>query len=81
MGFNLKYWNPICGVYFLEGSILEKYGKTASRRLRPDLGNNTRAATAGLGSIGLEWQKGKRKFIKEILLRTLNYKIGLYGKL
>ena len=52
-----------------------------SGRLGPDLGNNARAATAGLGPIGLKWQKGKRKFKKEILLRTLNYKIGLYGKL
>ena len=34
---------------------MEKNGKTAGffGRLRPDWGNTTRAATAGLGSIGL----------------------------
>ena len=58
IGFNLMYWTPICGKYFLEGSILEKYGKMwkngrFSGRLRPDWGNTARAAMAGLGSIGL----------------------------
>ena len=35
---------------------MEKYGKTAvfSVRLRPDWGNTTWAATAGLGSKGLK---------------------------
>ena len=35
---------------------MEKYGKMAvfSGRLRPDWGDTTRAATAGLGSIGLK---------------------------
>ena len=34
---------------------MEKYGKNGrfSGRLRPDWGNTTRAAMAGLGSIGL----------------------------
>ena len=59
MGFNLIYWTPICDEYFLHCSILEKCGKIRktdvfSRRLRPDWGNTTWAATAGLGSIGLK---------------------------
>ena len=32
IGFNLIYWSPICGKYFLDCSNLEnveKYGKTA----------------------------------------------------
>ena len=46
------------GLYFLEGSFLEKCGKIwkngrFSGRLRPDWGNTAWAATAGLGSIGL----------------------------
>ena len=58
MGFNLIYWTPMCGKYFLEGSILEKCGKIwkngrFSGRLWPDWGNTTWAAMAGLGSIGL----------------------------
>ena len=56
MGFNLIYWNPNGGKYFLEGSHFEKYGKKTavfSRQLRPDWGNTARAATAGLGSKGL----------------------------
>ena len=51
MGFNLIYWTYICGKYFLNGSFLEKYGKTAvfpggygligeipHGRIRPDWG-------------------------------------------
>ena len=58
MGFHLIYWTPICGEYFLHCSILEKCGKIwkngcFSGRLRPDWGNTARAATAGLGSKGL----------------------------
>ena len=49
---HLIYWTPICGEYFLHGSILEKCGKiwekaVFSGRLRPDWGNTTRAAMAG----------------------------------
>ena len=29
IGFNLIYWSPICGKYFLDCSFLEKYGKMA----------------------------------------------------
>ena len=52
------YWTPICGKYLLDCSILEKCGKIwkngrFSGRLRSDWGNTTRAATAGLGSKGL----------------------------
>ena len=55
--FNLICWTHICGKYFLNGSILEKCGKIwknsrFSGRLRPDWGNTTWEATAGLGSIG-----------------------------
>ena len=58
ISFNSIYDTPISGKYFFGGSILEKCGKTwkngpFSGGLRPDWGNNTRAATAGLGSIGL----------------------------
>ena len=28
-GFNLIYWTPICGKYFLFWENVEKYGKTA----------------------------------------------------
>ena len=38
MGFDLIYWNPIMCEYFLEGFLLEKYGKTF-----------VQAATTGLG--------------------------------
>ena len=63
MGFNLIYWNPICGQYFLVGTFLEKCGKMwkngrFSGRLRPDWGNTTRAAMAGLRSIGLSANLG-----------------------
>ena len=47
MGFNLIYWTPLCGKYFLDGSILEK--RLFSGQLQPDWGNPTWAATAGLG--------------------------------
>ena len=60
MGFNLIYWTYICGLYFLNGSFLEKCGKIwkngrFSGRLRPDWGNTARADTAGLGSKGLTY--------------------------
>ena len=68
MGFYLIYWTPICGKYFLNGSFLEKCGKIwknghFSGRLRPDWGNTARAATAGLGSKGLNstWDMGPFK--------------------
>ena len=58
MGYNLIYWNPMGGCYFLFGSNLEKYGNfwkngRFSGRIWPDWGNTTRADLAGLGSIGL----------------------------
>ena len=58
MGFNLIFWNPICGQYFLKCTLLEKYGKISknsrfSGRLWPDWGNTAQAAMAGLGPIGL----------------------------
>ena len=58
MGFNLIYWNPMSGSYFLYGSILEKCGNFRkngrfSGRIWPDWGNTTWADMAGLGSIGL----------------------------
>ena len=58
MGFNLIYWTPMSGSYFLYGSILEKCGHfwkngRFSGRIWPDWGNTTRADMAGLGSIGL----------------------------
>ena len=61
IGFNLIYWNPICGKYFLDCSFLEKCGKIwkngrFSGRLRPDWGKNAWAATAGLGSKGINPQ-------------------------
>ena len=46
MGFNLIYWTPICGTYFLDGFILEKCGQIWKRAI-------VRAATAGLGCKGL----------------------------
>ena len=59
MGFDLIYWTPICGKYFLNVSFWEKCGKIwknghFSGRLRPDWGNTARAAMAGLGSKGLK---------------------------
>ena len=58
-GFNLIYWTPICGKYFLDCPILEKCGKIwknsrFSGRLRPDWANTAQVATAGLGSKGLK---------------------------
>ena len=58
IGFNLIYWSPICGKYFLDCSFLEKCGKIwingrFSGWLGPDWRNTARAATAGLGSKGL----------------------------
>ena len=66
MGFNLIYWNPMDGCYFLFGSNLEKYGKfwkngRFSGRIWPDWGNITRADLAGLGSIGL---RNKNKILR-----------------
>ena len=58
MGFNLIYRNHICGLYFLDGSPLEKYGNFWKNGhfpgwIWPDLGNTAWADMAGLGSIGL----------------------------
>ena len=55
MGFNLIYWTPILGEYFLVCSILEKCGKIwenghFSGRLWPDLGKNH---MGGYGLIGV----------------------------
>ena len=63
--FNLIYDTPISGKYFYLGSILEKCGKIwkngcFSGRLWPDWGNTTRAAMAGLGSIGLILNNGHK---------------------
>ena len=46
--------NTFLGVLFWKN--VEKYGKTAvfPGGIRPDWGNTTRAATAGLGFIGLK---------------------------
>ena len=33
MNFNLIYWTPICGKYFLEGSILKKMWKNMEKQL------------------------------------------------
>ena len=57
--FNLIFWTPICGEYFLHCSILEKWGEKwkncrFSGQLWPDWGNTARAATARLGSQGLK---------------------------
>ena len=51
MGYNLIYWNHICGLYFLNGSPLEKCDFFLEKR--PDWGNTAPADMAGLGSIGL----------------------------
>ena len=58
MGFNLIYWPPICGNYFLDGSILEKDGKIwknfcFSMPLWLVWGNAAWAGTAGFRSKGL----------------------------
>ena len=57
MGFNLIYWTPKSGSYFLKHSILEKCGHFCknvrfSGRIWPDWGNTAWADMAGLGSIG-----------------------------
>ena len=64
IGFILIYWTP---EYFLKGSILEKCGKILkkscfSRGLRPDWSDTAQAATARLGSIGLENKCDKVSF-------------------
>ena len=76
MSFNLIYWTPMGGCYFLLGSYLEKYVKfwkngRFSGRIWPDWGNTTRADLAGLGSVGLalpEVQKGIPGFLFPVLL-------------
>ena len=55
-GFNLIYWTPMSGSYFLYGSILKKCGNFRKNgrfpgRIWPDWGNTTWADMAGLGSI------------------------------
>ena len=60
MGFNLIYWTPMGGSYFIWGSNLEKYGNfwkngRFSGRIWLDWGNTTRVDLAGLGSIGLSF--------------------------
>ena len=62
MGFKMIYWTPMCGSYFLYGSILEKNWKISKKgrfsgRIWPDWGNTTLADMAGLGSIGLKGTK------------------------
>ena len=47
MSFNLIYWNPICGQYFLDCTLLEKIGKIMEKR--PFF----RAAMAGLGKYSM----------------------------
>ena len=59
VGFKMIYCNPISGLYFFLGSILEKFGNFLknghfSGRIWPDWGNVARADMAGLGSIGLK---------------------------
>ena len=58
LGFDLRYWTPMNGSYFVHGSILEKCGHfwknvCFSGRIWPDWGNTTRADMAGLWSIRL----------------------------
>ena len=48
MGFNLIFWTPVRGSYFLYGSILKKCG-----RIWPDWEYTTWADMAGLGFIRL----------------------------
>ena len=57
-GFNLIYWTPMRGSYFLYGSNMEKCDLFLKNgrffgRIWPDWGNSTWADMAGLGSIGL----------------------------
>ena len=55
MGFNLIYWTPMGGSYFLLGSNLEKYGKQPF--FQADMAGSGKYHTAdlaGLGSIGLK---------------------------
>ena len=59
MGFDLIYWNPICGLYSFNGSNLEKCWKFRkngrfSGRIWRDWGYTAWADMAGLGSIGLK---------------------------
>ena len=54
MGLNLIYWTLICGRYFLEGSISDKYRKIwtffqAARTGVHDSGNIAQAAMANWG--------------------------------
>ena len=58
MGFNFINWNHICGLYFLDGSPLEKCNflwkiSRFSGKIWPDWGNTAWVNMAGLGSIGL----------------------------
>ena len=83
MGFNLIYWSPMCGKYFLEGSILEKCGKIwknglFSGRLWPDWGNTAWAAMAGLGSIGLTDKITKSQLALNHFQMALNHKILIF---
>ena len=85
IGFNLIYWSSICGQYFLDCSFLEKCGKIwkngcFSRRLRPDWGKNARAATAGLGSKGLNIVREQIKETRFLSQVSRSYSSHLDGE-
>ena len=55
MGFNLIYWTPMSGSYFLGGSNLEKYGKFWKKLpfFQTDLAGLRKYYTGGFGRIGV----------------------------
>ena len=64
MSLNLIYWIPICGSYFLKGSILEKMWKNMEKLLF------FRTATAGLG----KYSMGSYGWIGVNRVRLLQYR-------
>ena len=55
MGFDLIYWNHICGLYFLDGSPLEKCGIKKKKQpfFRADMAGLGKYSTVGYGRIGV----------------------------
>ena len=55
MGFNLIYWNPICGQYFLECTLLGKKWKKMEKRpfFRAAMAGLGKYSTGGYGRIGV----------------------------